>query len=215
LDQASDRVRAPAFGMLPVGGRVRVLTRPPEEIRGPCKGTAMTPQLDATDPGSVEAHIAAKSDPYAQGILAGTIGAATIALWFLILDTIRGRPFYTPSVLGTALFRPGAPLPPPESLGVSFELVLVYTWVHWLVFCVIGLAASLLLRAAERNPDLGFGIVLLFAVFEFGFLVAAMLFAEAILRAIAWQEILLGNLVAAAAMAAYFWRRHPGLLIRP
>jgi len=175
----------------------------------------MTPQRTATGPAPVDERVSRKSDPYLEGIVAGTIGAATVAVWFLILDTIKGRPLYTPSVLGTAFFRPRVAPPLPESLQISFELVLVYTWVHWMVFCVIGEAASLLLRKAERNPDLGFGILLLFVVFEFGFLVVAMLFAEAILRAIAWQEILLGNLIAAAVMAAYFWLRHPGLTIRP
>lgn len=175
----------------------------------------MPAQSDATSTAPVEASARTRSDPYLEGIVAGTIGAATIALWFLLLDTIKGQPFYTPSVLGTVLFRPGAPLPSLENFQVSFELVLVYTWVHWLVFCVIGGAASLLLGAAERNPNLGFGILLLFVVFEFGFLVGAMLFAEAILRAIAWHQIVLGNLLAATAMAAYFWGRHRGLVIRP
>jgi len=95
---------------------------------------------------------------------------------------------------------------------VSFELVLVYTWVHWMVFCVIGGGASVLLRAAERRPDAGFGILLIFVIFEFGFLVGAMLFAEAILQAIAWQEILVGNLLAAAAMGAFLWRQYPQIM---
>jgi hypothetical protein len=73
-----------------------------------------------------------------------------------------------------ALFKPGGQFVLPEKVPISFELVVVYTWVHWMVFCVIGGAASLLLRAAERRPNLGFGIVLLFVVFEFGFLVGAM-----------------------------------------
>ena len=175
----------------------------------------MNAQLDATGPAPTERQIAESSNVYQDGIVAGSIGAAAIAIWFLILDAIKGRPFYTPTLLGTVLFRPGGQLPSPEALPPSFEMVLVYTWVHWLVFCVIGGIASLLLVAAERKPDLGFGILLLFVVFEFGFLVAAMLFAEAILRALAWQEILFGNLLAAAAMAAYFWRRHPHLSIRP
>ena len=105
----------------------------------------MTPPLDATEPTRAESQIPERADPYLDGIVAGTIGAATIALWFLILDTIKGRPLYTPSVLGTVLFKPGAPLPAPGSMPVSFELVLVYTWVHWMVFCVIGGGASLLL----------------------------------------------------------------------
>ncbi len=44
---------------------------------------------------------------YLEGIIAGVIGAATIAIWFLILDTIDSRPLYTPSVLGTVLFGGG------------------------------------------------------------------------------------------------------------
>lgn len=177
----------------------------------------MTPPLDATEPTRAESRIPERADPYLDGIIAGTIGAATIAFWFLILDTVKGRPLYTPSVLGTVFFKPGVLLPTPESMPVSFELVLVYTWVHWLVFCVIGGAASLLLRAAERRPDAGFGILLFFVIFEFGFLVGAMLFAEAILRAIAWQEILLGNLLATVAMGAFLWHRHPHVMkiIRP
>jgi hypothetical protein len=36
-----------------------------------------------------------------------------------------------------------------------------------------------------------------------------------VLRALAWPAVLLGNLLAAAAMVGYFWRRHPNLTIRP
>jgi len=194
----------PSWAITVAGARVRVSE----------KERLMCPQLDAGDSAPGE-RPPERSDPYLDGIIAGTIGAATIAVWFLILDTIKGRPLYTPSLLGAVLFRPGKPLPSPENVSVSFELVLGYTWVHWLVFCVIGGAASLLLRAAERRPDLGFGVLLLFVVFEFGFLVGAMLFAEAVLRAIAWQEILVGNLLAAVTMGAFFWRRYPNLIIRP
>jgi hypothetical protein len=94
-------------------------------------------------------------------------------------------------------------------------MILYYTWVHGLVFCVIGGLASKLLSIAERDVNWGFGILLLFVVFEFGFVAAAMVFAEPILRAVAWPAVLVGNLLAASAMAVYFWRRHPKLLIAP
>src|SRR6059036_720629 len=152
---------------------------------------------------------------YAEGILAGVIGAATIALWFLALDGVKGRPFYTPTVLGTALFRGGTGLATPDALPIDFEMVLSFTWVHVLAFLIIGVGASRLLGLAERNPSFGFGIVLRFVVFEFGFLLACMLFAEPVLRALTWPEVLVGNLLAAAAMAAVFRRRHPQLAIRP
>jgi len=61
----------------------------------------------------------------------------------------------------------------------------------------------------------GFGILLLFVIFEFGFVGAALVFAEPILRALAWPSVLVGNLLAAAVMAAYFWRQHATLRISP
>jgi hypothetical protein len=152
---------------------------------------------------------------YQEGIVAGLIGAATVAIWFLIIDAINGRPLYTPTVLGTALFRGGEGLASPETLAINLEMVLMFTWVHGLVFIVIGGIASRLLGYAEHNPNIGFGILLLFVVFEFGFVAVNMAFADAVLRALTWQAVLIGNLLAAAAMAGYFWRRHPQLVVNP
>lgn len=150
-----------------------------------------------------------------EGIIAGMIGAAIIAIWFLILDTFNGRPLYTPTVLGTALFGRGEGLSSPESMRVSWEMTLMFTWGHGMVFAVIGGSVSYLLRLIEKNADLGFGILLLFVVLEFGFIVAAFIFAEPILHALAWPAVLIGNLLATAGMAGYFWLHHPNLMIRP
>jgi hypothetical protein len=152
---------------------------------------------------------------YGEGLVAGLLGAATIALWFFVLDVVAGRPFHTPTLLGTALFRGGRGLAAPEAVPVSFEMVLLYTWVHALVFCVIGGVAARLLAVAERQPNAGFGILLLFVVLAFGFLVVTLIFAEPVLHALTWPAILGGNLLAALAMGAYFWRRHPELEIFP
>ena len=38
-----------------------------------------------------------------EGLTAGVLGATAVAVWFLILDTIAGRPFATPSMLGASL----------------------------------------------------------------------------------------------------------------
>jgi len=175
----------------------------------------MSAQPGGGSPALPRSETSETSKLYLEGIVAGVIGAATIAIWFLILDAINGRPLYTPNVLGTALFRRGEGLTSLETLPISFEMVLMYTWVHGLAFAVIGGVVSRLLALAERNPNLGFGILLLFVVFEFGFLVVATLFEDRILRALSWQAILLGNLLAAVAMAGYFWRRHPNLRISP
>lgn len=152
---------------------------------------------------------------YQQGIIAGTLGAVAIAVWFLVLDVIDGQPLFTPSVLGTAIFH-GLPAGGSAAeVPVDPEMVFVFTWVHLMVFVVVGLGASLLLDVAEHRRDVGFGILLLFVVFEFGFVVLCAAFAQPILEALTLWRVLLGNIFAAAAMAAYFWRKHPSLVIEP
>jgi hypothetical protein len=174
----------------------------------------MTSQADAATSVTREQPADDTSRVYIEGIVSGLLGASVVALWFLALDTLQGRPLYTPSVLGTALFKGLAeygngPIP------VSGEMVIVFTWLHLLVFTLFGGIAAYLLALAETRPNLGFGIVLLFVVFEFGFIAVSMVFAEEVLQALAWPAILVGNLLAAATMGVYFWRRHPHLRIAP
>lgn len=174
----------------------------------------MALQPHTTNAPSVGSEAAQLSTVYAEGMVAGVIGAATIAIGFFLLDLYHGRPFHTPNVLGAALSLSAA-VADPASAPLSIELVLFYTWVHGLVFCAIGGAAAKLLSLAERDLDVGFGILLLFVIFMFGFVAVAMIFAEPVLRALTVPAILAGNLLAAGAMTAYFWRRHPKLKIAP
>jgi hypothetical protein len=177
--------------------------------------TIMATQLSFPVPLHLESQTRQKSASLWEGMIAGTIGAATLILWFLILDTIRGQVLYTPTVLGTVLFNGGAGLAAPQSLAGSVETVVGYTWMHWLVFVALGGMASRLLTHAERHPDLGFGVLLLFVMFEAGFLAIITLFAQSVLHALAWQTVCVGNLLAAIAMGGYFRYRHPHLVIQP
>jgi hypothetical protein len=176
--------------------------------------------MDAVQPNMTGAAPPASSTAelsklYQEGVIAGILGAATVAIWFLIVDAFNGRPLYTPTVLGTALFKGGQGLTSPESLSVNLDMVLMFTWVHGLVFIIIGGIASRLLGLAEHNANLGFGILLLFVVFEFGFVAVNIVFADAVLRALTWQAVLVGNLLAAMVMGGYFWRHHPTMTISP
>src|SRR2546428_11312794 len=40
-----------------------------------------------------------------EGVVAGLIGAAVVAVWFLLFDIWRGQPFLTPGLLGAAGFQ--------------------------------------------------------------------------------------------------------------
>lgn len=179
----------------------------------------MTARPGATmTPSSVPTPAETTSDGsrlYLEGFIGGLVGAATVALWFLIVDSLSGRPLFTPTVLGTALFRHGAGLASPETLPVSFEMVWMFTWVHGLAFVALGGIAARLLALAEREPSFGFGIMLLCVVFEFGFIVAATALAAPVLQALTWSSVFTANLLAAIAMVGYFRRSHPGLRVSP
>ena len=151
----------------------------------------------------------------AEGTIAGLIGAATIALWFLVVDTLRGRPLYTPSLLGTALFGGRDALASAESHPISLLMVVLFTLTHGLIFVVIGQIAARLLQLAEKNANYGFGIILFLVFFLSGFFFVSMVFEADLLRALTWPAVLAGNLLAVAAMTRYFARRHPGFRMRP
>jgi hypothetical protein len=152
---------------------------------------------------------------YQEGIIAGIIAAAVVAVWFLIVDSLNGRPLYTPSVLGTVLFRRGTALAAPEAIPISIGMVAMFTWVHGLLFAALGGIASRLLGMAERNPNIGFGVILLFVIFQACFTAAVMLFAPPVMQTLGWPAILVANFLAAAAMGLYFWFRHPRLKVNP
>jgi hypothetical protein len=150
-----------------------------------------------------------------EGIVAGVIGGSVVAIFFLILDTLMGRPFYTPSVLGAALFSHDAGAALLQAWPASLEMAMMFTWVHFLIFAALGGLASRLLAVTEDHPSLGFGILLLFVLGDMAVSVGEGLFAERVLKFLAWPEIIGANLLAAVAMAAYFRVRHPGMRISP
>jgi hypothetical protein len=39
-----------------------------------------------------------------EGVTVGLIGAGSVGVWFLLVDLIAGRPFFTPAILGSAVF---------------------------------------------------------------------------------------------------------------
>jgi hypothetical protein len=172
-------------------------------------------QSTATQQVGMEGSAQASLAVYLEGLRAGLVGASIIAVWFLVVDTIAGRPFYTPAVLGAALFHGESAIRSSAPIEPTFELVAGFTWIHYLVFLLIGVGAARLMELAERNSNLGFGIVLFFAVFEFGFLGVSMVFADGVMQRLAWPAIVVGNLLAAIGMGWVLWRGHRQLAIEP
>lgn len=139
-----------------------------------------------------------------EGVVAGLIGAAVVALWFFAIDAIQGDLLRTPELLGTALLR--------QPSGVA--AVIAYTIVHGLAFASFGIVGALLIAGAERQPMLIFALVILFTSFEIFFFGLVIIAASWVLDELAGWTILVSNLLAAAAMLAYYFRRHRTLAHR-
>jgi hypothetical protein len=149
----------------------------------------------------VESH-----NPTREGTIAGIIGASSVALWFLMVDSIAGRPFFTPAILGASLF---------DLLGGGFggrglvTHVAAYTVVHFAAFILIGIAAAMVMNALDRRPSLLVGFVALFLIFELCVIGAvALLSRSPLFGTIAWYQLGAANLLAAYFMGRYLWRAH-------
>src|SRR3989337_2754521 len=95
-----------------------------------------------------------------EGFVAGLIGAAAVALWFLIVDTVAGRPFFTPAMLGDALFWGQRD---PSQVSVAFPTVVGYTMVHVIAFGIVGMIAAFLAYEVELFPMTLLIVIVFFA----------------------------------------------------
>jgi hypothetical protein len=142
-----------------------------------------------------------------EGVVAGLLAASSVALWFLIIDTAAGRPLYTPEQLATSL---STLFGPDISGDTRFARIAIYTVFHFAVFAGIGILAAYLAHRAEANPSILAGILILFVAFEVGFYGWTALLTES-WGNFAWWQVMAANLIAAAVMVSYLWRRHPQL----
>jgi hypothetical protein len=147
--------------------------------------------------------MSARALVYLDGAIAGIIGAAIIAIWFLFLDAVARLPLYTPTVLGEGLLLGEQGLASNAGGQPSLKLTAMYTGVHGLVFMLLGVTATYLLLLPKRNLNIGISILLLFALLEFGFVGTTFVLARPILDELAWPIVLIGNFLAAAGMACY------------
>ena len=149
-----------------------------------------------------------KSRYIREGIIAGMIGAAIVAVWFLIYDAAQGRPFRTPALLGAATFEG---VKDPSSVPVAAHLVLQYTVLHGVVFAMIGVLIAYLIVSAQREPSRLLMLFIALMCFEVFFLALVGWLAHPVLGGVAWWAILVANVLAAAGMLTYFFVGHRAL----
>jgi hypothetical protein len=143
-----------------------------------------------------------------EGIVAGLIGAAVVAIWFFVFDILRGRPFLTPTLLGSFVF---FGVNTPGGLDPALGPILGYTILHGLAFVAFGVVAATMMAMSEREPALFIAFVILFACFEVFFFGLLSVLGRAAQAALVWWSVLIGNLLASVAMLWYFFRAHRAL----
>lgn len=144
----------------------------------------------------------------AQGVITGLIGAGAVALWFLVLDVMTGRPFYTPAALGSLVFLGAGG---PQEVEIGTGMVASYTLLHLAVFTAIGLALAWTAEKVERAPELWLMTLMALLILEGLFFGVLMGLGDWVLGALSWWSVGLGNLVAIAAMGGWIWSRRPEL----
>ena len=142
-----------------------------------------------------------------EGIIAGILGAAVVALFYLIVDLIRGRAFMTPSVLGEAFV-----LHIPVSLTTpDTDAVVAYTALHLVAFIAFGLLLTALIRTSEHSViarDAAIQIMVAFLVFFYGVLSVG---AEVVRGMFPFVGVLVANALAGGVMIGWLLYRHPEL----
>ncbi len=141
-----------------------------------------------------------------DGILTGIVGAVVVSLIFLLLDFANGRPFYTPSLLGSVIFqgRLVSELSDPDPI-----MVFAYTGLHGIAFLLVGFLLAGLFREFEKHPKLGLELLILLLVFE-GLLmgVEVTVFPALVGELGAWA-VATANVASLIAMFAFLAYRQP------
>ena len=138
-----------------------------------------------------------------DGTMAGVIGASAIALFFLLIDTARREPLFTPSVLASTLLRGEAPSP---GAGVDLSMVAAYSVLHGAAFVAVGVLAAWATAMRHASVATFTLAIALFATLEAGFLVTCIVVDRSLLDVVGVAPATVGNLLAAIGMAAYLHR---------
>lgn len=144
-----------------------------------------------------------------EGVLAGMISAAAVALVFLLVDMASGGAFRTPKLLGGMLLQLlGAS---PEAAADVPTALALYTLFHFVAFIIAGIIAASIVQVTMRQPVAILLFVILFFAFEVAFTGFVAFLDTQSSAGITPMQVALGNIVASVAMGLFFRARHPRL----
>jgi hypothetical protein len=174
----------------------------PEAASSVRSTTSAAPESAAATPAGGRAPRASRAADLAYSTFyGGALGGSAIAVFFLILDAVQGRPLFTPSLIGTAFFTDADPA---AVSGVRVDMVAYFSLVHFVAFFALGGVASLLYLkwAALRGRTLALAGVV-FALLTATLLAADWLVIPGAVATLGLVRVLAANAVTAWVMAAF------------
>ena len=141
-----------------------------------------------------------------EAFYCGAIGGSVVALFFLLMDSIRGEPFFTPSLMGQVLFE-GTPAA--DVVDLRLDMVAYYTAVHFASFGLLGCVIAFAVREAELHARNPVGVLLgLFVFVEWAFFVATWVFLPGVMEVLGPFRVAFANLLAAGGIVLFLTSQH-------
>lgn len=141
-----------------------------------------------------------------EGVVAGCIGAAVVALWYFVIDVAAGRPMHTPNAIAVLLFGSGS-----TDAGNLGTLAIV-TIVHFSTYIIVGCAVAALVHLAAKHIAWRMGVLLALVIAAGFFAGLGYALGPATGQTFPHWTVIGGGLLAVASMGLYFWRTHPALV---
>ena len=143
-----------------------------------------------------------------DGLITGVVGAATVAIWFLLVDMVTTKPFSTPAALGSAVLLAANG---PDEVQFNMGVILAYSFLHITAFLAVGITFAWLAHRVERASGFwGRGVAVL-VLLEGLFFGTVEIMSGWVLVELGWWVILIANALAVAAMGGWIVRQHPEL----
>ncbi len=141
-----------------------------------------------------------------DGILTGVVGAAIVSLIFLLIDFANGRPFFTPSLLGSVIFRG-------QSASATSDpdptMIFAFSGLHGIAFLLVGILLAALFREFEKHPKLGLELLVVLLVFEGLLMGAEVTVFPALVGELGAWAVATANIASLIAMFAFLAYRQP------
>ena len=137
---------------------------------------------------------------------AGAIGGSAVALFFLAVDSLAGRPFFTPALIGHVLFKG---VSADTAANLAFAAVPQVVIVHFAWSAAMGTVITWVVHEVELRSRHPVEVLLvLFALIEVGFLFVAPLAMPGVITQLGIIRVGIANLLAAGSISLFFLWSH-------